>query len=303
MLPITVPKLERRLYILYKLANNQQLTFSYNHMTQYLHLVTNPYLGINSDAWIPSTALLHPEASDMVNAGYFFHKKSYQFSAELYYKQLQNVTNYVDGKNLFLNNADWEQNVQTGKGSTYGIELMAEKRTEKWQVHIGYTLSWNWRRFNEINNGQKFPFKYDRRHDLNVALNYRHNKHWDFTALWAFASGDVYTLPDRIYPDFDNAQQINDPLSPYEYRLIYQSSATNRYRTLPYHRLDISGSYQHQFPKIKSATLTMGIYNVYGSPSQYVYALEGMIGKRSLVVATKYEFFNITPYISYTVRF
>lgn len=295
--------LQPRFYAIYKLNAAEQLNFSYNHMIQNLHLVTNPYLGINSDVWVPSTGLLKPEESDMINVGYLYNKKKLLLSAELYYKRLLNVTNYVDGKNLFLNNADWEQNIQSGKGWSYGMEIKAEKKGERWEGHIGYTLSWNWRQFKDINDGKKFPFKYDRRHDLNVAGTYKLNNRWDFSALWMFATGDVFTLPDRIYADFDAAQQIVNPLAPQEYRLVYHSSATNQYRTLPYHRMDASAGYHHKIGEKIRALLTMGIYNIYGSPNQYIYDLEGTLGKRSLVVSTKYEFFTITPYISYTLKF
>jgi hypothetical protein len=190
-----------------------------------------------------------------------------------------------------------------GKGWGYGAELKADRNVAKWQTHIGYTLSWNWRQFKDINNGEKFPFKYDRRHQLNVAATYKCTKRWDFSGLWTFATGNVFTLPDRIYPDFDAAQQIADPLVPKEYRLVYHSSATNQFRTLPYHRLDVSSSY-HQLPGKKiNWVLTMGVYNIYGSPSQYLYDLEGTLGKRSLVVSTQYKLFSITPYVSYTLAF
>lgn len=296
--------LQPRLYGVYKLNALSQFNFSYNHMTQYLHLVTNPYLGINSDAWIPSTAILKPEESDMINVGYAHQTiKKLTFAAELYFKQLRRVTNYVEGKNLFLNTTDWEQNVQSGKGWGYGLELKAEKKMARWQTHIGYTLSWNWRRFNDINDGKKFPFKYDRRHEVNLAATYKLNKHWDLASLWTFSTGDVFTLPNRIYPDFDAAQQIADPLVPKEYRLVYHSSATNQFRTLPYHRLDVSASY-HQLPGKKlNSMLTAGVYNIYGSPSQYIYDLEGTLGKRSLFVTTQYKLFSITPYLSYTISF
>ncbi|MEO6733452.1 MAG: carboxypeptidase-like regulatory domain-containing protein [Ferruginibacter sp.] len=293
-----------RFFAVYKLGAKNQLNFSYNHMTQYLHLVTNPYLGINSDAWIPSTVVLRPEESDMINIGFLYKQiKKISFGAELYYKYLRNVTNYVEGKNLFLNNADWEQNVQSGKGWGYGIELKGDRNVAKWQTHVGYTLSWNWRKFKDINNGQKFPFKYDRRHQLNLAATYKYNRRWDFSGLWTFATGNVFTLPDRIYPDFDAARQITDPMVPKEYRLVYHSSASNQFRTLPYHRLDISASY-HQLPGKKiNSMLTMGVYNIYGSPSQYLYDLEGTLGKRSLVVSTQYKLFSVTPYLSYTLSF
>jgi hypothetical protein len=293
-----------RLYAVYKMDQHNQFDISYNHMTQYMHLVTNPYMGINSDAWVPSTPSLNPEESDMFNLGYSFRSDNKLLvQADAYYKQLKNVTNYAEGKNLFLNTADWSQSVQLGKGWCYGLETKAEKVTDKWFFHLSYTLSWNWRQFAELNNGAKFPFKYDRRHELNAAATYKYNKHWSFSSFWMFATGDVYSLPNQVYPDFDDAQQISDPLAPKEYRLIYHSSVAKMYRTLPYHRLDVSASNYHSLGKNLSSRLTAGIYNIYGSPSQYVYDLEGTLGKRSLVVTTKYQFFKITPYISYTVAF
>jgi hypothetical protein len=293
-----------RLYASYKLGKRHQVDAAYNHMTQYLHLVTNPYLGINSDAWVPSTSKLRPEESDMINAGYTYtNNKRMVIGAEVYYKMLKNVTNYAEGKNLFLNSADWGQYVQSGRGWSYGIETKVQKTTQKWYMHLGYTLSWNWRKFIEINNGKKFPFKYDRRHDLNIAATYLHNRRWNFSALWMFATGDVYSLPSRVYPDFDDAQQISDPLAPREYRLIYHSSGAYQYRTLPYHRLDVSASLQSKIGKHISNRLTMGVYNMYGSPNQYMFDLEGTLGKRSLVVTTRYQFFRITPYVSCTVAF
>jgi hypothetical protein len=293
-----------RLYAVYRFNKYNQFDISYNHMTQYLHMVTNPYMGINSDAWVPSTGELNPEESDMYNLGYSYRNpKKLAVYADVYYKQMRRVTNYAEGKNLFLNTADWGQSVQLGNGWCYGLETKAERITDKWYLHLSYTLSWNWRRFAGLNNGAKFPFKYDRRHELNTAATYRYNKHWSFSSFWMFATGDVYSLPNQVYPDFDDAQQISDPLAPREYRLIYHSSLAKMYRTLPYHRLDVSASNYHSLGRHISSRLTAGVYNIYGSPSQYVYDLEGTLGKRSLVVTTKYQFFKVTPYISYTVAF
>lgn len=293
-----------RLYAVYKIDQHNQLDFSYNHMTQYMHMVTNPYMGINSDAWVPSTHVLHPEECDMINVGYSYrNNKKLTLHADAYYKQMKKVTNYTEGKNLFLNTADWGENVQLGNGWSYGLETKAERVTDKWYLHLSYTLSWNWRRFAGLNNGAKFPFKYDRRHEVNTAATYKHNKHWSFSSFWMFATGDVYSLPNQVYPDFDDAQQISDPLAPKEYRLIYHSSMSRMYRTLAYHRLDISASNYHSLGQHIRSRLTAGVYNIYGSPSQYVYDLEGTLGKRSLVVTTKYQFFKMTPYVSYTVAF
>ncbi|HVK46479.1 MAG TPA: TonB-dependent receptor [Pseudobacter sp.] len=293
-----------RFYAAYRLDAHQQLSVAWSQMAQYLHQVTNPYMGVNSDAWVPATDKLKPEQSRMINFGYLWqHKKIGTFSAEFYYKKLLNVTNYIEGKNLFLNNSSWEQSVQTGKGWSYGSELMFFRKTPKWSAQVSYTLSWNWRQFRSVNKGVKFPFKYDRRHDLSMAASYLVGKRWNLAALWTFATGDVFTLPSSVYPDFDDAQQIKDPMAPDEYRLIYQNTTAKLYRTPAYHRLDISAGFHHLLNKKLPAKMIMGIYNVYGAPSQYVYDLEGTLGRRSLVVTTRYQFFSVTPYVSYNISF
>jgi hypothetical protein len=118
------------------------------------------------------------------------------------------------------------------------------------------------------------------------------------------ASGDVFTLPERIYPDFDNAQQISNPDDLLRnYRFIYHFSGVNDYRTQPYHRLDLSASYHPVRKKRFGFNWTAGIYNVYGSPSEYSYGLEGTLHGKSIVIVMKNKLFNITPYISSTVDF
>lgn len=294
--------LQPRIYATYNFDPANQLLFSYSRMTQFRHQVINPYLGVNNDIWLPSTPGLRPENSNMINLGYSSAKpKSLFWSAEVYYQFMNHVTNYAEGKNMFLNHTDWEENIESGKGWNYGLELNAGKTWRKFQARLAYTLSWNWRKFTTLNNGEKFPFKYDRRHYLNLAATWQPISRWSFSGAWIFATGDVFTLPGWIYPDFDNAQQITDPLSPAEYRLIYHSSSVNQYRNLSYHRLDLSTAWRHG--RSRANLLTAGVYNVYGSPAQYMYDLEGTLGKRSLVVTTRYNVFSVMPYVSYTVNF
>ena len=295
-----------RFFAAYRLNAGGQLYMAYNRMAQYLHLLTNPSLGINSDTWVPSTGLLRPEVSSSYDLGYSYKgKNKFSYSVGTYWKEMGNVTNYAEGKSFFINtDSTWEQNVETGKGWSYGVELMAEKSCRKLDMHISYTLSWNWRQFDQINQGRKFPFKYDRRHNLNIALTYKPRKDLDISVLWMFASGDVFTLPERIYPDFDNAQQIYSPDDLLQnYRFIYHFSGVNDYRTPPYHRLDVSAGYHTPRKKNYSFSWTAGVYNVYGSPGQYTYGLEGTLRGKSIVIVTKDKLLNITPYLSATMDF
>ncbi|OJW57402.1 MAG: hypothetical protein BGO55_13975 [Sphingobacteriales bacterium 50-39] len=298
--------LQPRIYAAYKLGPAGQLYTSYSRMTQYIHLLTNPSLGINSDTWVPSTGFLHPEESRSLDLGYSYKgAKGISFTLGAYWKKMFNVTNYSEGKSFFINtDSTWEQNVQTGKGSSYGLEFMGERSGQKLNLHIAYTLSWNWRQFDQIDQGKRFPFKYDRRHNLNIACTYKVTRTKDISVLWMFASGDVFTLPERIYPDYDNAQQIYSPDDLLRsYRFIYHFSGINKYRTNPYHRLDISASYHPPRKKKFGFNWTAGVYNVYGSPGQYSYGLEGTLHNKSVVIVRKNQLFNITPYLSTTVDF
>jgi len=295
-----------RLFAAYRIKEGQQIYFSYNRMAQYLHLLTNPSLGINSDTWVPATSLLSPEASYTFDLGYSLRTaKKFSFTAGAYWKKMNNVTNYAEGKSFFINtDSSWEQNVETGKGWSYGLELMAEKVTQKLNWHIAYTLSWNWRQFDQINKGRQFPFKYDRRHNLNIAVTYKADKTKDISLLWMIASGDVFTLPEKIYPDYDNAQQTYSPDDVLRnYRFIYHFSGVNNYRTNPYHRLDLAATWHPVRKKRIGFNLSAGIYNVYGAPSQYSYGLEGTLHGKSIVIVMKNKLFNITPYVSSTVDF
>ena len=294
-----------RFFTAYKIGPKQQLFASYNRMTQYLHLVTNPYLGKNSDIWLPSTEKLQPEESESYNLGYSFNnKKGLKISVDGYWKELRNVTNYAEGKSYFVNEENWEQNVETGKGWSYGIEWMMQKTKGKISAHAAYTISWSWRQFDKINNGEQFPYKYDRRHSLNLGLAYHYNKKLDLSLLWSFSTGDVFSLPDYIYPDFDNAQQVSHPDDLLkDYRFVYHYTAVNQYRTSPYHRLDAAVNFHSAKNKKIKSMITAGVYNVYGSPDQYVYDLKGSLNDKTIVIESSNKFFNITPYISFTLKF
>lgn len=297
--------LQPRLFTAYRPVPGHMFFASYSRMNQFLHLVTNPYLGTNNDLWLPSTEGLDPELSDIYNMGYTLKTRSgWRLTMDAYYKKMMNVTNYAEGKSTFINNINWEQNIEKGNGRSYGTEYKVERKGNTLSWHVAYTLSWSWRQFKSINNGNEFPYKYDRRHDLNIGLNYIINPRLDIAALWTLSSGDVYTLPDVAYPDFDNAQQITTPEDPLNnYRFVYHYSGVNQYRTAAYQRSDLAITYRSSKEIKLQSVLTTGIYNINGAPDQYSYTLRGSLSSKSVVATTGNSVFNMTPYISYTLKF
>ena len=169
---------------------------------------------------------------------------------------------------------------------------------------MAYTLSWSWRQFQDINNGEKFPYRYDRRHIINIAMAYHVNNHIDVSGLYSFSTGDAVSLPDYIYPDYDAAQQISNPDDVLKnYRFIYQFNGANQYRTVNYQRLDAAVSYHSSVQKKFQYLIAAGVYNINGSPDQYTYDLLGSVSTKTVVAETRYTYYNIVPYISLTLKF
>ncbi|WP_410954843.1 hypothetical protein, partial [Pseudomonas aeruginosa] len=82
----------------------------------------------------------------------------------------------------------------------------------------------------DLNNGEKYPNKYDRRHDISIVGSYELNKKWTFSSVFIYGSGNAITLPTNYY--FIQGQLIQD------------YSKLNNYRIFPYHRLDLSAIYK-----------------------------------------------------------
>ena len=116
-----------------------------------------------------------------------------------YYKEMNNLVEYTEGAELQINDKNWEDRVLTGSGRAYGLEFFAEKESGKWTGSLAYTLSKNTRQFADINFGEPFPYKYDRRHDLSITANWQMKDHISLGAVWVLASGINLTNQDHSY--------------------------------------------------------------------------------------------------------
>ena len=118
--------------------------------------------------------------------GYYTGIEGWEFSVEGYYKDMYNVLEYKEGVSFFGSSAGWENKVEMGKGRSAGIEFMAQKTLGRTTGWLSYTLSKSDRQFAKggINNGERFPYKYDRRHNINLTINHKFNERIDIGASW-----------------------------------------------------------------------------------------------------------------------
>ncbi|HKI88826.1 MAG TPA: TonB-dependent receptor, partial [Draconibacterium sp.] len=277
---------------------------SWSRMKQYLHQLQNTTLGIPTELWVSSTDKIKPGTSDLFSAGLFWKPNvKYNFSAETFYTSLQNVIRYKDGTTALKERGDsWEDYVVSGKGESYGLELMAEKTTGSLTGWIAYTLSKSTRQFNEINFGRTFPYAYDRRHQLNININWvlgqkskkDVNVKRNLSATFNFASGKYITLAEQEY------QAIPLPLmegSRYNAGWFATRSlinSVNNYQMPDFHNLNLSYRIERQNSD-KTIIWDFSVYNVYNRLNPWYYYKKGDQMKQITL-------FPVIPSVSFTYK-
>lgn len=278
----------------YHLNHSFTVKASYASMVQFIHLLTNAGLGLPTDLWVPATASIKPQQSNQLAAGVAKTHKSFEFTVEGYYKTMNNLIEYKDGASYINLEQDWQDKVVTGgKGEAYGIEVLAQKKKGKVSGWIGYTLAWNNRQFTELNNGRWFPYKYDRRHDISIALTHTWNKRMDFSMAWVFGTGNAITLPTLQY-------RSANPFVPYYSNDIRYYESRNNHRMKNYHRLDLSFSFWKD-KKWGQRKWTLGVYNAYSRLNPFFVDLSyDRNGNRKFI---QYSLFPIIPSFTYSFKF
>jgi outer membrane receptor for ferrienterochelin and colicin len=275
---------------------------SYAEMQQYIHLLTNATIGLPTDLWVPSTERIKPEYSRQIAAGLAYtFKETYEISLEGYYKWMSNLIEYKDGASFFNDAKNWQDQVEVGRGWSYGIEAFVQKKVGKTSGWIGYTLSWTERQFDNLNFGEPFPYRYDRRHDLSIVLTHEINENFDIGAAWVYGTGNAVSLPLESYLGASNGLGFggNQPIDYYESR--------NGYRMRAYHRLDFGANF-HKKKKHWDRTISIGAYNAYSRRNPFfLYFQEEYffddLGSYSIRNLTQVSLFPIIPYISYGFKF
>ncbi len=185
---------EPRIAARYLVNERNSVKLSYARMVQYMHQVTGSSVTLPTDLWYPATGKIKPGISDQWSVGYYHSIPSTEIalSAEVYYKTLSNVMEYKEGAQLMLN-SNFEQDIVSGKGKTYGIELLATKTAGKFTGWVGYTLSYARRYFDSLNNGQPFYARHDRRHDISFVGLMDISKHWSAGTTVVYSTGSPFT--------------------------------------------------------------------------------------------------------------
>ncbi len=235
------------------LADSEHLHFKLgaSRMMQYMHLLSNSGLGFPSDVWLPVSKIIAPQRSWIFNTSFGYRLNSgFRFGTEVYFKTFEDISSFNEGGGLDISTGtDWESQIPVGQGYAYGLETYAEKVLGKTLFALNYTYSISDRRFNDLNNGIKFPFGLNRQHSFKLSFTYRISQFSEFLLNWSNMSGNYYSQPINVTIDVNGKPVVIFP---------QKNNAT-----FPaFHRLDVGFSFYNSY-RWGRAKFFIGVYNAY----------------------------------------
>ncbi len=281
-------KAEPRFSIRAQLGKNLSTKANYTIMNQFNHVVVSTFNIYEKEVWIASTKNIPPQQAQQFSFGIFGTAPviNMEFSAETYYKTMNNLLEYKAPTSGDIAITDLEAMVvKGGKGEAYGFEFQSKYSAKRFSVDASYVLSWNYRQFDEINNGAWYPFLFDRRHQFSFLTSLILGKHYSLNTNFQFSTGSPCTIPDSYVSTRSDTY--------YEY---YTFSEINNYRMPDYHRLDLALVKREKIKKGRIQQFSLNIYNVFARQNPIrIYFEKGKVFQTSL--------FTIIPTISYSLEF
>jgi hypothetical protein len=295
-----------RILINFMLRKDLSFKYSYSEAYQFVHLLSFSGTGIPSDYWMPATKFAIPEhaVQNTLDFVKFFHNGKFELDFELYYKFIRNIITFKNGMSLIGNFDNWENIIEkSGKAYDYGLEFSLMKKYGKNTGWISFSISKSQRQFMNINNGEIYPYRYNRLINTNIVYIRKINKNIEFSATWSYGSGYPITLINEHY--FVNGTEV----------FVY--GKRNSFKMRDFHRLDIAVNFNKQ-KKWGNRTWSFSIFNLYNRQNPYYYyydkrILESRIinvanGKKIEIIKDKLRLyqrslFPFLPTFSYSFKF
>ncbi len=250
--------LEPRLSARYLLNENWSLKASYARTSQFIHLLSSSSISLPTDLWVPATKKVKPQYADQVALGLArtLFNNAAEVTLEGYYKKSNRIIEYREGAD-FTSTTDnnWQDKVAVGQGWSCGTEILIQKKLGRTTGWIGYTLAWATRQSDELNGGEKYPYRYDRRHDISLVVTHKVNAEITVSATWVYGTGNAVTLAESRYFMGNNTPVEN-------------FTSRNNYRMAPYHRLDVALN-QTRKKRWGEIINSFGLYNAYNRHNPY----------------------------------
>lgn len=294
----TFNNLEPRAALSYAFNDETSIKASYNRMAQYIHILANTQSPLPMSIWTPSGPFTKPQLLDQYAVGYFrnFRDGDYSLETELFYKNVQNRIDYIDGADVLANN-NIEQVILNGKARSYGMELLFRKNVGVFTGWISYTLSRAEQKTPGrtpeepgVANGNWYLSGYDKLHNLSIVGSYELNPKWSFNGNFTLQSGQPVTYANGYY----EMGGIHVP----------NYSLRNENRLPLFHHLDLAATYTPKPDKKKGwqSYWVFSLYNVYNrkNAASVSFTTNEDTGANE---TRRLSIFGIVPGVSYNFKF
>lgn len=283
--------IEPRINILCNVNSRVSLRAGYSRTTQSIHAIRNSTtMSMPIDRFTMTSNIVKPMRANQVSVGwqYATPDKDYDFTADVYYKKVDNVYDYSDGS-TWMTWIQMERLLKGGRGRAYGLELCAHRNAGRLTGWLAYTLSWAENKIDGINDGDWYTASNDRRHDVTAVATCRLNDSWRLSAAWQFSTGQALTAPSAKYDAMGDT--------------YYYYAERNGYRAPECHHLDLGVISDKRLSDKISRTLTFGIYNVYNRRNPFMIYFDNDESKETGTKANRVSLFGIVPSVSYALKF
>lgn len=292
-------RLEPRLTARVMVTPSHEVRASWTIMNQFVHLIPGSTAALPTDIWTPATRDVPPQSSRQIALGYSWKRTDInrEITLEGYYKTMAGQILLKPGGRI-TEEGRIDDELIRGNGWSTGLECLLRHEQGRLAGWISYTLSWTWQKFDELNEGKAFPYRYDRRHNIAVAATWRWDDRWSLSGNFVFTSGGAITLPTgRVL--VSGAGDL--------YAGIFADYTNyNNQRMGAYHRLDLNASYRRNVTwfglKPMETELQFGAYNIYSRLNPYFVYLD-VRADTGEPVARQVSLLPVLPSISYHITF
>jgi hypothetical protein len=288
---------EPRFLFSYNLTGKLSLKASTGKYYQFVNRVTREdILSGSRDFWLLSDNSAVPVSSAVhYIAGISYENNSYLFSAEAYYKELSNITEYSLRFNSSPMGVSYDENFYSGTGKARGLELLAQRKSGNLNGWVSYTLGEARNRF-EIYSPAFYPANQDVTHEFKAVGQFRY-KRWDFSATWIFATGRPYTAPSGAYTItlLDGTEQE-----------FFTVTEKNSIRLPDYHRLDLAANYKllkgmkGERKRREIGYIGLSLFNAYNRTNVWYKTFTIEDGS---ILETNVNYLGFTPNLTLSLKF
>ena len=289
-------RLDPRAAMKLQISHNMSMKASYTMMTQFVHKISNSYLDLPTDYWVPTTERLKPMHSQQATVGFYAQpNRHWLLSLEGYYKWTKHILQYSSWIGLEPPAESWDKNVMTGQGRYYGAELDARFQTSKLTLEGSYTLSWNKRKYEDFYPEWYFD-KFDNRHKINLSAQLHLGKKVVAYAAWTYHTGNRMTLPTQYAypPNVPDGRGIDRTPE-----FFYEKP--NNISLPAYHRLDVGCDFHHTTKHGKERIWNVSLYNAYCHLNPLYVSVK--VNNDGHFRTKTHGYIPIIPSCSYTIRF